>query len=172
MPPNPNPLTPKQERFLSAIRKKLIEIRNPHKDVEDYKGFEFYLEHTKRFGTIPKIRFRPNSLAVKEEIMKDAGYEPVAEKVHWRAKRNAAANAFDSHWDNLMFRLVKAGRMIALFNQRFAEDRQTVSDLITLLQHCIDPQETETEGKLHPKESNHTNIKDSPSYAEELAQMK
>ena len=74
MPHNPNPLTPLQERFLSAIRNKLIEIRNPRKDIEDYKSFDFYLEHTKKFGTIPKIRFKPNSLAVKEEIIKEVGY--------------------------------------------------------------------------------------------------
>ena len=167
MPHNPNPLTPLQERFLSAIRNKLIEIRNPHKDIEDYKSFDFYLEHTKKFGTIPKIRFKPNSLAVKEEIIKEVGYIPVTEKDHWRARRNAAAKVFDSRWDNLMFRLVKAGRMLAQFNQMFAEDRQTVSNLITLLQRCIDPQETE--GKIHPKDPHP--IKDSPTYAEELAQL-
>ena len=66
-----------------------------------------------------------------------------------------------------MFRLVKAGRMLAQFNQMFAEDRQTVSNLITLLQRCIDPQETE--GKIHPKDPHP--IKDSPTYAEELAQL-
>jgi hypothetical protein len=167
MPHNPNPLTPLQERFLSAIRKKLIEIRNPHKDIEDYKSLEFYLEHTKKFGNIPKIRFKPISLAMKEEIMKDVGYIPIIEKDHWRARRNAAAKAFDSHWDNLMFRLVKAGRMLAQFNQMFAEDRQTVSNLITLLQRCIDPEETE--GKIHPKDPNPINNR--PSYADELAQL-
>jgi len=167
MPPNPNPLTPLQERFLSAIRKKFVEIRNPHKEVEDYNSFDFYLEHTKKFGSIPKIRFKPNSLAVKEKIMKEVGYTPFTKKNHWRARRNAAAKVFDSHWDNLMFRLVKAGRMLAQFNQMFAEDRQTVSDLITLLQRCINPQDTE--GKIHPKEP--VIIKDCPSYAEELAQL-
>lgn len=141
--------------------------RDPHKDVEDYKSFEFYIEHTKKFGTIPKIRFRPNSLAVKEEIMAEVGYMPFTKKDHWRARRNAAAKVFDSHWDNLMFRLVKAGRMLAQFNQMSAEDRQTVSALITLLQRCIDPQDTE--GKIHPKEP--VLIKDRLSYAEELAQL-
>lgn len=167
MPHNPNPLTPLQERFLSAIRNKLIEIGNPHKDVEDCRSFEFYLEHTKKFGTIPKIRFKPNSLAVKEEIMSDVGYIPIAKKDHWRARRNAAAKVFDSHWDNLMFRFVKAGRMLAQINQMFAENRQTVSNLITLLQRCIDPKETE--GKIHPKDPNPIN--NCPSYADELAQL-
>lgn len=167
MPHNPNPLTPLQERFLSAIRNKHIEMRNPHKEVEDYKSFDFYLEHTKNFGTIPKIRFKPNSLAVKEEIMLEIGYVPIVKKDHWRTRRNAAAKVFDSHWDNLMFRLVKAGRMLAQINQMFAEDRQTVSNLITLLQRCIDPEESK--GKIHPKEPNP--IKDSPSYAKELAQL-
>ena len=167
MPHNPNPLTPLQERFLSAIRNKLIEIRNPHKDIEDYKSFDFYLEYTKKFGTIPKIRFKPNSLAVKEEIMKEVGYIPIVKKDYWLAKRNAAAKAFDSHWDNLMFRLVKAGRMLAQFNQMFAEDRQTVSTLISLLQRSINPEKID--GKIHPKDPHP--IKDSPSYAEELAQL-
>ena len=82
-------------------------------------------------------------------------------------RRNAAAKAFDSHWDNLMFRLVKAGRMLAQFNQKFAEERQPVSNLITLLQRCIDPEESK--GKIYPKQLDP--IEDSPSYAEELAQL-
>ena len=108
---NPNPFTPLQERFLSAVRKKIVEIRDPNKEVQDYKSFDFYLEHTKKFGTIPKIRFKPNSLAVKQEIMNEIDYEPIVKKAHWRARRNAAAKLFDSHWDNLMFRLVKAGQL-------------------------------------------------------------
>ncbi len=166
---NPNPFTPMQERFIAALRKKLIEIRDPDKEIDDCRDFEFYLEHTKKLGTIPKIRFRPNSLAIKEEIMNDMGYIPIAEKDHWRARRNAAATAFDSYWDNLMFRLVKAGRLLARFNQMFAEDNSNISTLIQIVQRCIEPKDAK--GKIHPKDKHPSRSQSQTSYTEELAKL-
>lgn len=164
---NPNPFTPLQERILQAIRKKLVEIRNPDKEVLDNCSYEFYIEHTKKFGALVKIRFRPNSLAIKEAIMRDVGYIPVAEKHGHIAARNAAASAFDKHWDNLMFRLIKSGKMLARLNLMFTEDGQAVSELITLVQHCIEPDKVD--GKLHtltkPK------VQHQRSYMEELAEV-
>ncbi len=177
MPHNPNPFTPYQERFIAALRNKLIEIRDPGKDIDDSRDFEFYLEHTKKLGTIPKIRFRPNTLAIKEEIMNDMGYIPIAKKDHWRARRNNAANAFDSYWNNLIFRLVKAGKLIARFNQMFTEERSEVSTLIQLVQRCITPtDQDETEGKIHQKtdsepRSQQKSQSNKPNYAEELAKV-
>ena len=83
--------------------------------------------------------------------MKTVGYLPLTRITHWRAKRNAAAKAFDAHWDNLMFRLVKAGKMIAQFNHMFAEEGTEVSELLRLVQQCIEP--VKTEQKIHPRDS-------------------
>jgi len=167
MPHNPNPFTPKQKRFLKILRRKLIEIRDPSKETEDQRDYEFYIQHTKKFGDIPKIRFKPNSLSLKQEIMIEAGYKPLVEKPGWKAARNGTASAWDKQWDNLIFRLVKSGRMIAVFNQMFTEDGQTISELITLVQQCIDP--GKTEGRIAAREKrNRLEVK---SYIDDLLEM-
>ena len=168
MPYNQNPFTQKQERFLRALKSKLIEIRDPDKEVLDNRSFEFYVEYTKKFGAIPKIRFRPNSCTIKEEIMKDVGYKPVAEIKTWKDRRNASASAFDKYWDNLVFRLVKAGKMLATFNQMFTEDNADMSELISLVQRCIIPEKVEH----RIVNSNQTQANKSRSYIEELAEVK
>jgi len=136
---NPIPLTQKQDKFLKSLKNKLIEIRNPAKEILDNRCFEFYIEHTKRLGSIPKIKFKPNSCKIKEEIMIECGYVPIEKKDTWQKARNAAASAFDKCWDNLVFRLVKAGRMLAIFNQMFTDDGCEISDLIPIVQKCIEP---------------------------------
>ena len=137
MPFNSNPFTPFQIKFLEAIRTKLIEIRDPNKEVLDERHFEFYLENTKKFGPIPKIRFKPNAMDIKNEIMTEAGYVAVAKKLSYKARRNASASAFDKHWDAVMVGLIKSAKRIAIFNQTFALSGQEVSDLIKLIQSCI-----------------------------------
>jgi hypothetical protein len=167
MPFNPNPLTSLQERLLQSIRKKLVEIRKPDQDIDYLQDYEFYIEHTKKFGDIPKIRFRPNSLAMKEEIMQEIGYVPLVEKSDWRAFRNAAASAFDKHWDNMIFRLVKGARLLAQFNQMLSEDGQEVSELIRLVQHCIQP--LQMDGRI--KRRNYGDAPERKSYMEELREV-
>ena len=164
---NQNPFTQKQERFLRALKCKLIEIRDPDKEVLDNRSFEFYIEYTKRFGAIPKIRFRPNSCTIKEEIMKDVGYKPVAEIKIWKDRRNAAASAFDKYWDNLVFRLVKAGKILATFNQMFTDDNADMSELISLVQRCIIPEKVEHKIVY----SNQTQANKPRSYIKELAEL-
>ena len=147
MPRNTNPFTEKERLFLESVRAELAQIRNPDKEIDDSQDFSFCLQQTKKFGPIPKIRFSRNSLTVKERIMAEAGYEPVTDKSDWRAKRNAAASAFDKTWDALMFKLVKAGRVMASFNQMLTTEGQAVSELITLVQRCIAPEKVE--GRIH-----------------------
>jgi len=137
MPFNPNPFTKFQIHLLESIRSKLVEIRNPEKEVLDDRHFEFYLENTKKFGPIPKIRFKPNALNIKYEIMKEAGYTPIKKKSTFKAQRNTSASAFDKHWDAVMVGLIKSAKRIAIFNQTFALSGQEVSDLIQLVQSCI-----------------------------------
>ena len=147
MPFNPNPLTHFQAKLLEAIRDKLIEIRDPDKDVLDDRVYEFYLQNTKKFGPIPKIRFKPNALDIKQEIMIKAGYTPVTKKLSYKMQRNASASAFDKHWDAMMSGLIKSAKRIALFNQTFALDGQEVSDLIKLVQSCVRP--GKAKGNIH-----------------------
>ena len=143
MPRNQNPFTDKERRFLESLRSELTRIRDPNKEIDDCQDFSFSLQQTAKFGPIPKIKFTANSLAVKERIMAEAGYEPVTEKSDWRAKRNAAASAFDKTWDALMFKLVKAGKVMAASNQMLTMEGQAVSELITLVQRCIAPEKVE-----------------------------
>ena len=137
---NPNPLTHFQTKLLEAIRDKLVEIRDPDKEELDDRTLEFYLQNTKKFGPIPKIRFKPTALDIKQEIITKAGYTPVTKKSSHKAQRNAAASAFDKHWDAMMSGLVKSAKRIAIFNQTFALDGQEVSDLIKFVQSCISPE--------------------------------
>jgi len=162
---NPNPFTELQSKFLNRIHEELAAIRNPEKDVLDNRDFELYLEHTKTFGTIPKIRFIPNTQTIKEKIMSDVGYTPVTKKDTWQKRRDQAAGAFDKHWDNLMFRLKKAGVMFARLNELFTADGENVSELIHLIQLCINPKPLET--KIYPKSPRETK---SQSYTRELSE--
>jgi hypothetical protein len=148
---NPNPFTQLQIEFLKAIRNKMIEIRNPESEIIQNRDFEFTVECTKKFGAIPKIKFKSNSLEIKKEIMNMIGYKPVAEKKNWHDLRNAAASNFDKHWDNLMARLVKSGKMLATFNELFSEEGQSISEVIRLVQKCIDPMKLD--GNLNPKDN-------------------
>jgi hypothetical protein len=167
MPLNPNPFTEKELMFLESLRSELSHIRDPHKEIDDTQDFSFYLQQTKKFGPIPKIKFTSNSLAAKERIMTNASYEPVTEKSGWRANRNASASAFDKTWDGLMFKLVKAGKVMTTFNQQFTLEGQGVSELITLVQGCI--AHDNVEGNIHDPNTDKTECK---SYIEELDELK
>lgn len=165
MPLNPNPFTPFQIKLLDSIRAKLIEIRDPDKEVLDDRHFEFYLENTKKFGPIPKIRFKPNAQKVKHEIMIAAGYTPTIKKSSHKALISAAASAFDKHWDGMMAALTKSAKRIAVFNQTFAEDGQVIAEVIRLIQASITPNA--------PKDRIHNQKKEEKeSYIDKLNQTK
>lgn len=77
----------------------------------------------------------------------------------WRQlKRDQRARALREYWERIRKRKERMQELAKLFPR---------GSPIKLLQRCIDPQETE--GKIHPKNPDPT--KDSPSYAEELAQL-
>ena len=163
---NPNPLTHFQAKLLETIRDKLIEIRDPDKEVLDDRTYEFYLQNTKKFGPIPKIRFKPNALDIKQEIMIKAGYTPVTKQSSYKAQRNASASAFDKHWDAMMSGLIKSAKRIAIFNQTFALSGQEVSDLIKLIQSCISP--GKAKGSIHNPDDERVQR---DSFIEKLRQM-
>jgi hypothetical protein len=167
MPFNPNPFTKFQLKLLESIRSKLIDIRNPEKEVLDDRHFEFYFENTKKFGPIPKIRFKPNALDIKYEIMNEAGYVPVRKKSSYKARRNAAASTFDKHWDAMMVGLIKSAKRIAVINHTFVLVGQNISEPIKLAQSCIMPQKAT--GKIYNPDFKETERQD--SYIDRLKRM-
>ncbi|WP_419660501.1 uncharacterized protein Dvar_08590 [Desulfosarcina variabilis str. Montpellier] len=137
MPFNPNPFTEFQLKLLRGIREKLIEIRNPDKEVLDDKDFSYYVENSKKFGPIPKLRFKPNAQAIKHEIMTAAGYKPIAKKSSHKERIEAGATAFNKHWDSMMAGLIKSTKRIAIINQTFVEEGQLIAEIIRLIQMSI-----------------------------------
>jgi hypothetical protein len=144
---NLNTFTKFQKKLLIEIRHKLIEIRDPKKEVLDNRSFEFTIAQTKKFGPLPKLKLKPYSMAIKQEIMEAAGYQPVVKKDSFNAQKCASASAFDKHWDSLMVGLIKSARRVAVFNQTFAVEGQEVSDIIECVRKCIEPEKPE--GKIH-----------------------
>jgi hypothetical protein len=138
---NMDPFTIKEEDFLVALRKRVIEIRNP-KDYIDGRDYRFYVENTKTFGSIPKIKFTPDAQVIKHEIMLDAGYKPVIMKARFKDRVKQAAKAFDSVWNRIFARQVRHGKEMAYINSQFTEIGQATSDLIRLIQICITPAQT------------------------------
>lgn len=143
-------------------------LDDPDRELIEPTTYQLVVESTKRYGPIPKISFRPNSLAVKEEIMDQAGYAPVSPIDHWRDKREAGACAFDKTWDSIMFQLVKAGRRLAIVNQIFTTQDQDVSDIVRALQQCLEPEPRR--GPL-PAKPEAPDIGRKSSYADELARL-
>jgi hypothetical protein len=151
-------------KFFKAVRKKMMEIRDPDKDYIDNRDFEFRNKRTKKFGKIPTIVFKENSMQIKYEIMTELGYSPMIYKTGYRQRRNMASSAFDKIWDNLAFRLVKSAKLLAIFNESFTLAGQEVAEIINLTQRCIKP--TNPSGHIH-----HEDINEGPSYLDALDEM-
>jgi len=143
---NPNPFTERQIRLLEAIRKKICQINDPDPEIITHESYEFACVTTKRFGKIPKIRFRPNSGQIKADIAREAGLLDETRKAKLNeirkeygiAKaRNTDAMLFETEWDNIMFKSKKATYTAAYINQLFATDNQTLSELSKAMQDII-----------------------------------
>jgi len=70
---NPNPFTERQTCLLKAVQKKISEINDLDHEIITHESYEWFIEQTKQFGKIPKIRFYPNSCLAKAEIIEKAG---------------------------------------------------------------------------------------------------
>jgi len=143
---NQNPFTERQIKLLNAVQDKIREINDPHPEVIRNESYEFFIQATKQFGKIPKIKFKPNCTQIKSELIIKADlrdYERQQEIAAIRKRygikqgRNREANLFESEWNNIMLKCKKATATLATINQLFANPRQIVSDPIALMQEIV-----------------------------------
>ena len=147
---NPNPFTERQLRLLEAIQKKISEINDPDPEIITHESYEWFTEQTKQFGKIPKIRFYPNSCLTKAEIIEKAGLinesrqQEIAQlrkNIGIKKPRDKTsrirARLFESEWNNIMLKAKKATFTVALINQRFCSNDQTISEPIEHLQRIV-----------------------------------
>ena len=77
------PLINKQSLFLSALRKKLVELDDPDPDIITHESYTYTETTRSGFGKIPKITFKPygKNRKIKADIMRSSGiYDPAVEK--------------------------------------------------------------------------------------------
>ena len=143
MPRNLNPFTPRQIRFVEAIRNQLCDISDPDSPMITNDDYEWRTETTKEFGKIPKIRFRPFSSRTKADIVTQAGLtnknreeaiDKIREKYGLKKDQFTKARLFESEWNNLMVKALRAIKTVAYLNAMFATPRQTMSDPLKILQ--------------------------------------
>ncbi len=151
---NPNPFTDQQIKFLEAIRDKIREINDPHKDYVSHESVTWYTEQLKGFGKIPKIRFKPNAQSIKAEIMRSAGLTDSISESRKQSRRAARkkqdyrqkspkndtqrlADLFDKMWNNIALKAKKATFTISYINRLFAMGLMPFSDPANLLQNII-----------------------------------
>lgn len=143
---NPNPFTERQIRLLEAIREKIRQIDDPDPDIITHESYDWFIESTRQFGRIPKIRFHPKSCQIKAELIEKAGLvdearqeqiSQIRRKYGIRKARNGLANLFESEWNNIMLKFKKATFVAAYINQLFATDQQTIAEPMQLLQSVV-----------------------------------
>ena len=147
---NPNPFTERQLGLLKAIQKKISEINDPDHEIITHESYEWFTEQTKQFGKIPKIRFYPNSCLTKAEIIEKAGLikESRQQEIAQLRKNigikkpldktsRIRARLFESEWNNIMLKAKKATFTVALINQLFCSNDQTISEPIEHLQNIV-----------------------------------
>ena len=147
---NTNPFTERQVRLLEVIRKKISEINDPDPEIITHESYEWFTEQTKQFGSIPKIRFYPNSCLTKAEIIGKAGLinesrqqeiTQLRENIGIKKPRDKIsrirARLFESEWNNIMLKAKKATFTVALINQLFCSIHETISEPIEHLQNIV-----------------------------------
>jgi len=145
-----NPFTERQLRLLEAIQKKIREINGPDPEVITHESYEWFTEQTKQFGKIPKIRFYPHSCLAKAEIIEKAGLiDESRQQEIAQLRKNIGikkprdkisrirARLFESEWNNIMLKAKKATFTVALINQLFCFNDQTISEPIEHLQNIV-----------------------------------
>ena len=143
---NPNPFTNRQIRLIEAIRERIRQINEPEPEVITDEDYEFHVVQTKEFGSIPKIRFRPNCSQIKAQLIENAGLidhsrerelNQIRKKYGIKEKRNSLARLFESEWNNTMLKIKKATFTLALINQLFATQNQAIAEPIRLMQSIV-----------------------------------
>ena len=143
---NHNPFTERQLNLLKVLRDRLSEITDPEPQIITHEDFEWHRVSTKEFGRIPKIRFQPSSTRIKADLVQQAGLinkerEKEAGEIRMkygiRETKNRHARLFESEWNNIMIKAKKAVLTLALLNNDFATQGQTLSELIRILQDIV-----------------------------------
>jgi hypothetical protein len=170
---NQNPFTARQLALIKAVREKIREITDPGPDVIRHDSFEFYTRNTKRFGTILKIRFKPNSSQIKAELAESSGLlddkrrerlEEIRAKHGLKKARNTDAMLFESEWDNIMFKFKKSVFVSGYINQMFASDNEALSKPTELMQKVV----LETYSPFLKAQKSPENPQEAPATAETL----
>ena len=162
---NQNPFTDRQIRLLEAIREKIRHIHDPNPEIITDESYEWFTESTRQFGTIPKLRFSPQSSRIKAELIRDAGlidelreneYSQIRQKYGIKEARNRKARLFESEWNNIMLKVKKAMFTAGYINQLLATDQQSVAEPIAIIQQIVtDEYAPQIKGKrqaIHPNE--------------------
>ena len=184
---NPNPFTNRQIRLIEAIRERIRQINDPAPEVITDEDYEFHVVHTKEFGSIPKIRFRPNCSQIKSELIENAELidhsrerelNQIRQKYGIKAARNSLARLFESEWNNTMLKIKKATFTLALINQLFATQNQAIAEPIRLMQSIVmeeyTPKIKTKRQVLYEKEITESGDKDKSNfkgYGEELMEI-
>ena len=167
---NRNPFTERQLRLLKAVQKKISEINEPDPEIITHESYEWFIEQTKQFGKIPKIRFYPNSCLAKAEIIEKAGLvDESRQQEIAQLRKNIGikkprdkesrinARLFESEWNNIMLKAKKSTFTVALINQLFCSMDQTISEPIEHLQNIVmdeySPQIKTKRGAINEKEN-------------------
>ena len=141
-----DPFTKRQLLFLEALRNKICDITDPEPEILTHEDYAWHYEQTKEFGRIPKIRFKPYSTRIKAEIMKNASLvskdkeialEKMRKKYGINSDKYSRARNFESEWNSLMVKALRAMKVLARLNSMFAAKGQSVSDLVKMLQEIV-----------------------------------
>ena len=143
MPRNLTPFTPRQVRFIEAIRNQLCDISDPDSPMITDDDYEWHTTTTKDFGKIPKISFKPFSSRTKADIVTQAGLssknredaiDKIRDKYGLKKDQFTKARLFESEWNSLMVKARRAVITVAYLNAMFATPGQTMSDPLKILQ--------------------------------------
>ncbi|CAB1059845.1 hypothetical protein D1BOALGB6SA_4610 [Olavius sp. associated proteobacterium Delta 1] len=184
---NLNPFTDRQIRLLEAVREKIRAINDPNSDIITNESYEFSIKHTKQFGKIPKIGFKPRSGQIKAELAhnsdildksRDEEIARLRRQYGVTEARNREARLFESEWNNIMLKAKKATFTLALINQLFTTNSQSIADPVEILQQIVMDEYAQVKVKREPiiegeaadaaEKTENGKIK---SYAQELAEL-
>lgn len=180
--------TSRQMRLLTAIYDKIQEIDDPDPDIITHETYDFIIDQTAQFGSIPKIRFSPNACRIKADIVsaanlsdpkRTAQIQKIRESYGFKAARNSDARLFDAEWNNIMFKAKKALLIIGILNNLFSKKEAAMAIPVDLLQQIILNEKEQVfradkalaDPEASPKSSKTQEFMHPRGYDEELAKL-
>jgi len=180
--------TSRQMRLLTAIYDKIHEIDDPDPDVITRDTYDWSIDQTAQFGSIPKIRFSPNACRLKADIvsvaslsdpLRAAQIQKIRESYGFKAARNQEARLFDAEWNNIMFKAKKALLIIGILNNLFSREEEVMAKPVDLLQQIILKEKEQVfrtdkplaDPSVYPKPSKTQEFLNIRGYNEELEEL-